>query len=237
MGKRPADHRLRPRRSPAATPCPSVLAGAGSTSKGERTMARGRTSWENEAEAILQDCGRALHDGQRWQQAIERHGEASRDTKHLAWELRESFRSIRWRDRRLRAMPGDWDSLSSASPRLAAALVKLDRAAEAAGLIADAGWRKGTKPDSWKWVERLAEAVEMLQEALASTPVRDAATEARNRYCYEARARGTSIKKIISKIREVSEWEDLTESGVRYVVNTYAKLNNLPVPRKRGPSQ
>jgi hypothetical protein len=201
-------------------------------------MARGRTSWDDEAEDILRDCRLAQHFAQLWKQAIERPGEAPRDAKLAAWDLCESLRLIRCKPRRLRVMPyAEWASFSSTFPNLAAALVKLYSAAEAAWLIADAGWHKGTKPESWEWVERLAEAVEMLREVLASTPVRNAATEARNRYCYEERARGTSIKNIISKIREVSEWEDLTESGVRYVVNTYAKLNNLPVPRKRRPSQ
>jgi hypothetical protein len=59
-------------------------------------------------------------------------------------------------------MPDEWDSLSAASPGLADALVKLSRAAEAAGPIADAGRRKGTKPDSWEWVDRLNLAVEAL---------------------------------------------------------------------------
>jgi hypothetical protein len=125
-------------------------------------MARGRTVWDDEAEDILKDCRRAQHCIQLWQQAIERHGEASREAKHAAVDLPNSLESLHWGNRRPRVLPDEWDSLSSASPDLAAALVELGGAAAAARPIADAGWRKGTKPDSWDWVERLSQAVEAL---------------------------------------------------------------------------
>jgi hypothetical protein len=74
-------------------------------------------------------------------------------------------------------MPDEWDSLSSASSGLADALVELSRAAEAAGLIADAGWRKGTKPDSWDWVDRLNLAVKALAGLVAGPTHPDCAAD------------------------------------------------------------
>jgi hypothetical protein len=125
-------------------------------------MARGRTVWDDEAEDILKNCRLAEHFIQLWQQAIERRGEASREAKNAAMDLSSSLESLHWLDRRPRVMPDEWESLSSASPGLADALVELSRAAKAAGLIADARWRKGTNPDSWDWVDRLNLAVNAL---------------------------------------------------------------------------
>jgi hypothetical protein len=125
-------------------------------------MARGRTVWDDDAEDILKDCRRAQHYIQLWRQAIERNEEASREAKHVAMDLSTSLESLPWPDRLPPVTPVEWDSLSSESPALAAALAELGGAASAAGPIAKAGWHKGTKPESWEWVERLSQAVKAL---------------------------------------------------------------------------
>jgi hypothetical protein len=199
-------------------------------------MARGRTVWDDEAEDILKDCRRAQHWIQLWQQVIERDGEASRKARHTASDLCASLRSITWRDRRPREMPDDWVSLSSGSPDLAAALNELARAAVAALLIADAGWRKGTKPDSWEWVERLSQAAAMLQEIVEPPPPkhrRTSSNDARDELVYDEYVKATDTATIIELIQKNPTWYPLNSApAIRNAVLRFAKRRGYPPPRR-----
>jgi hypothetical protein len=202
-------------------------------------MPRGRTVWDDEAEDILRDCRRAQHCGQLWQQAIARHGEASREARHAAVDLCKPLGSIPWLDRRPRVMPDEWKSLSSASPDLAAALNKLASAAIAAGLVARAGWREGTKPDSWDWVDHLEQAKEAVQEVIDGPKyIRDAMTEARDKFIYDEWCKGTTAKAIQAQVNGNDAWEAIhSRQGIKQAAERYARRRGLPAPPQRKPGR
>jgi hypothetical protein len=199
-------------------------------------MARGRTGWDDDAEDILKDCRRAQHCIQLWQQEIEQHGEASREAKHAAMDLSNSLESLHWGNRRSRVMPVEWDSLSSASPDLAAALVELGGAAKAAGPITNAGWKKGTKPESWEWVERLSQAAAMLEEIVEPPPPkhrRTSSNDARDEFIYEEYLKGTNTAKIIELIKMNTTWYRLdSAAAIRRAVVRFAERRGYPPPRR-----
>jgi hypothetical protein len=133
-------------------------------------------------------------------------------------------------------MPDDWVSLSSGSPDLAAALNELARAAVAALLIADAGWRKGTKPESWEWVERLSQAAAMLQEIVDPPPPkhrRTSSNDARDEFVYDEYVKGTNTATIIELIKKNSAWYPLnTAPAIRNAVLRFAERRGYPPPRR-----
>jgi hypothetical protein len=200
-------------------------------------MARGQTVWDDEAKDIVKDCRRVQHCIQLWRQAIERDGEASRKARNIASDLCASLRSITWRDRRPREMPDDWVSLSSGSPELAAALNKLARAAVAALLIADAGWRKGTKPESWEWVDHLEQAKEALQAVIDSPKfIRDPATEARDSFIYDEWCKGTPEKKIRAHVNSHGGWDAIRKrQGISRRPSDTPNVTIYPLRRSESP--
>jgi hypothetical protein len=133
-------------------------------------------------------------------------------------------------------MPDEWDSLSSASPGLADALVELSRAAAAAGPIANAGWKKGTKPESWEWVERLRQAAAMLQEIVEPPPPkhrRTSSNDARDEFVYDEYVKGTNTATIIEFIKKNSGWERLNSAtAIRRAVLRFAERRRYPLPRR-----
>jgi hypothetical protein len=115
-------------------------------------------------------------------------------------------------------------------------MVKLDRAAEAAELIADAGWRKGTKPESWEWVERLSQAAAMLQEIVEPPPPkhrRTSSNDARDEFVYDEYVKATNTTTIIELIKKNSAWEQLNSApAIRKAVLRFAERRGYPPPSR-----
>jgi hypothetical protein len=88
-------------------------------------------------------------------------------------------------------------------------------------------------------------ALEYFIDTLSANPpapppvnIRDAATEARDKYIYDEWQKGTTEPKIRGKVNSTQGWAKLgTKEGVKRAAQRYAKRHNLTAPTPRNPGR